>query len=126
MVQGVPGNVRQPAGTEQARRVALDGQGGQRREPEQLAGLHEQGGPAAVGNRESDVYPAGGGQRRAGARPLVLPGASVRCRTDRILLIGPPPRLKCVIHRSGTLRRSAHTAQAPSWPPGTTPADVFC
>jgi hypothetical protein len=127
VVQGVPGNVRQPAGTEQARRVALDGQGGQRREPEQLAGLHEQGGPAAVGHRKSEVYPAGRGQVRAGQQPGLLAGrakstasvasprtapassaapvlgpsscrgASVCCRIDRILLIGPPPRLDCAI-----------------------------
>jgi len=66
--------MRQPAGTEQARRVALDGQGGQRREPEQLAGLHEQGGPAAVGHRKSEVYPAGRGQPRAGQQPGLLAG----------------------------------------------------
>ena len=127
MVQGVPGDVRQPAGTEQARRVALDGQGGQRREPEQLSGLHEQGGPAAVGHRKSEVYPAGRGQVRAGQQPGLLAGqgekhgvggqsqngpgqqrravlgpsscrgASVRCRIGRILLIGRPPRLDCAI-----------------------------
>lgn len=50
----------QPA-PKRARRVALDGQGGQRREAEQLAGLREQSGPAAVGHRESEAYPAGGG-----------------------------------------------------------------
>ncbi|HXZ69675.1 MAG TPA: hypothetical protein VEH31_02240 [Streptosporangiaceae bacterium] len=56
VVQGVPGNMRQPAGAEQARRVALDGQGGQRREPEHLAGLYEQGRPAAVCHCKSEIY----------------------------------------------------------------------
>jgi hypothetical protein len=70
IVQGVPGNVRQPVGTEQGRRVVLDGQYDQCREPEQLVGLHEQGGPAAVGDRKVRRIPAAAASpRRTAAGP---------------------------------------------------------
>ena len=154
VVQGVPGNVRQPAGTEQARRVALDGQGGQRREPSSSpvctsradrrpsATANPRYTPPAAASVAADSSRAcwrGSASATASvASPRTAPassaapvpgpsscrGASVRCRTDRILLIGPPPRLDCVIRRPGTLRRSAQKTQAPH-DRGHIPAGIF-
>src|SRR5206468_5662007 len=124
---------------------------GQRREPEQLAGLHEQGGPAAVGHRNPRYTPPAaarcapdssracwrgrakstasvaspGTAPASSAAPVLGPsscrGVSVRCRIGRILLIGPPPRLDCAIPTTNPTPARTSTQTPPT--PAHNPAD---
>src|SRR5215472_15625927 len=144
VVQGVPGNVRQPGGTEQARRVARDGQRGQRgeprvarrsvragrsggRRPPQNRGISRRRTAAGSAGGQGERHGVGGqsqngtGQQRRTGAPAPRP-AGERRRAVASTGSCSSDRLLAEIARSPTVSPTPVTDDAD---PLTTPADVF-